>query len=338
MALRSGMFTLTALALVFGVGAFAFRQEDQPAVTPELRQRWEALSEKERARLRERFAELERLSPEERDRMQRRAKRLGEIARHLYRSLDEDERAKLDQLDPDKRREVLREMAAEHARKMGQRILALLPAEDRERLLRARPEDREIFFLEFRQRQLRRLDEIIRRQAKNYLSDAERERLAGLSQAERRAKYLDFYKRHVRHWVAEHGLPDGVTPERWKALQEMPPIVFNLAWERIRERQGLPSAMRPEQATPGARRLFEAYWAGEERDRIDLEQLDPQERVQRQELWRKRRVLAVARELEAEGILRPEELRMLQTADPAQLITSLRRLAGLLMRREDRGK
>lgn len=301
---------LLALSVVLLVSAAAAVRSpgETPEVTAELRSRWGALTEGERDRLRERYVEFNQLDPSEKESVHRRAQRLDELARQLYRSLDDEDRGRLDALGVEKRREILREMAVESASEQGQRIMALLPSRDRDRLLRATPEDRKLFFLDFEKRQARRLDEVIQELGPQYLEEMEPARLNRLGAKERREKFLEIFKNRIVRWVANRGLPEELPKRHWSAMARMAPHEFRLAWERARKKYGVEGLKPRKEAKDPLRRLIGAMQADQEGARLELSSLEPRERRAQLHRLQQSRILAVAKELNEEGLLRDDEL------------------------------
>jgi hypothetical protein len=227
-------------------------------------------------------------------------------------------------------------MAVEQATQRGRRILALLPDDDRSRLLAATEDDRELFFMEFGKRQTRRLDEAIREHGPEVLDAAELEDLSRLSPDERREQFLEIYKRRVVRWVASHGRPEPLSERRWSAMTQMPPAEFRMAWDRLGARYGIDGPQRKARPRGGMLRLIEAMQRGQEAERLALSGLEPQER-RRQLLERQReRVLVTVRELHAEGALDDAQLgSLVEAGDEDEFISRLRALASQLGRVRD---
>ena len=316
-------------ALLVSAAAVVQTQGGAPELTAELRSRWNGLTEVERERLRERFVEFDQLDPAEKRSVNQRARRLDELARRLYRALDDEEREQLDGLGTEKRRELLREMAVESASAQGQRIMALLPAEDRSRLLAATPEDRQLFLLDFEKRQARRLDDVVRKLGPQYLGTEALARLNMLEPAERRQRFLEIFQKRVVQWVGSRGLPEGLPQKRWQSMARMDPQGFQLAWERARKKYGVDGPRAPQTSPDPARRLVDALQIDLEGQRLDMSELEPRERRARLRKLQHERVLAVARELNAEGLIGDPELAELLKASGSERFTQyLREVIG----------
>jgi hypothetical protein len=106
------------------------------------RQRWEQLSPEEQALLRERFQQFEGLDPAQRDELLRRHARLRAEQERVLARLPEDARQRLATLDPERRRQVLLDLAHAELLRRGARLRARLPQEMVERLEQAPPQER----------------------------------------------------------------------------------------------------------------------------------------------------------------------------------------------------
>jgi DNA-binding transcriptional MerR regulator len=170
-------------------------QDDGASSTAErldaARERWERLTPAEQARVRERYESWRAMPKDDRDALAERARRLGEAMRDVEKQLDDGARARIARLDPERRRELLRDLALAEG---GERIalwsgagpeawrakLERLPAEERERVLgemrqRGRGGERE--------HGRGRLAEMLAR--KHGLAPAEIERILALPESER---------------------------------------------------------------------------------------------------------------------------------------------------------
>lgn len=151
-------------------------------------QRWEALDAQERAALRERYRALRELQPETRERRLERAQRLRELIDEVYRGMDPEWRARVDQMEPHERRRYLARLAVEEARKRSREASLV-----QERMGRIRPGERQ----------------------------GASDRHPGRG-PEGRGR--DFHRRIVealeKH-VAEQGLPQGLPSEEWQAMLQL---------------------------------------------------------------------------------------------------------------------
>lgn len=281
-------------ALLVCAAAVAHRNAEAARATEELRARWAAMPEATKERMRSRYAELEQLSAPEQQTLRRRASRMDELARRVYGTLEEDERERLDGLGADKRRELLREMAVAEAQSMGERILEMLPPEDRARLESASAEDRELFFLEFDKRQRRRMDEAIEEHGPDFLHPTDLERLRRLGPDERRGKFLEIVQRRTVRWIETTGLPEGLSERRWQVLAAMQPAEFWHAWERARDRHGFEGPIRRNRR-PHAAHLIERALKVDPEQHLLLAELPPDERQPLLQAEKRRRVVEAVR-------------------------------------------
>jgi len=266
----------------------------------DLHDRWAALSEAERDRFRARYAELASLQPEERARITERVRRLDELARMVFGSLDPRTQERLLALDGPKRRELLREMAVDEARAMGQRILERMSADDRARLEQASEADRLRFLVEFRRRQDKRLEEsIVDMAAEIGMSEEELARLANLLPEQRRARFLEIVKRRILRIVEQRGLPEGITSQRWGHASALEPREFYLAVLRLQSdpRTRLPLAKRPPAEDAGWERVRRALRPEDDHEaRLELAHLSVAERRTQVRARRRAELVAILSE------------------------------------------
>lgn len=254
-----------------------------------LLERWRRLTPSEQGKLRERFEEFKAIDVEERERLQRRGRRLDLMARRLYGELPDDDRARMDALPAVKRRELMREMAADKARDVGQRIHDKLPPAIRHRLAQARPQDRARFMEDFRERRRARMGETLGLLGQELaIEDSVIKRIRSLPDEQRGRKFLEFIQRRALREVGRHGLPDGLDIERWRDIGKLPADEFFEAVMGLREQYpafALPRASIRELAEPQRRVLLAAK--RRHADRIELSDLRPADR--RREIGRRRR-------------------------------------------------
>lgn len=244
MKLSSILQALLFVAIAFCAGVTSsFSQQANEASSPTLdaaRQRWERLTPAEKERLRERYESYRNLSEEDRRSLANRARRLSDDAKRVQSALPQETREKMQKLDPEKRREVMKDIVAGEAREKGARIREKMPEEWIDRLEKARPEDRARFLAEFQHKARERvalaaLDKIGKRLD---MPKPEIERLQKLPEAERATALLELKKKLSTKDAAEFGLPAGITAEQWEQWQQLPPEQFFEALQRLRhERQ-----------------------------------------------------------------------------------------------------
>ncbi len=216
------MYCIRWILLLVALTPLAFGQELGGGLE-QARARWEHMSPAERARIAQHFNEFRGLSEAERERMVSHLNRVAEARREIEARIPDELRAKLEQLEPSERHQVLREYVesamgerAERLReKMSPELLQKLdgatPAE-REELLRTRRE-------ELRNRAPRVIDYLGRQLA---LPPEEIERLKALPPQEMRSAIGDLGRREMER----HGPPPGVDPQEFRGWHELPPPEF----------------------------------------------------------------------------------------------------------------
>lgn len=249
---RTSALVLAVVAVAGAALAGAAFDRDRGLPVPdarelgELEERWESLSEQQRDRFRSRYAELQGLEESAREDLAERIRRLDELARLVFRSLDESSQQRMLQLEAPKRRELLREMAIDEARAMGQRVLESLSDEDRARLEAATEADRLRFFVEFRRRQDQRLEASMDRVARELgMGEEELARFDGLLPDQRRARFLDMVKRRTLRLVEQRGLPATISAERWGHASALEPREFYLMLLRLQDHADLRLPLGP---------------------------------------------------------------------------------------------
>lgn len=321
------------LGVVLAVAAAAAAALDRDRGLPvpdarelsELQDRWQALNEQERDRYRARYAELQGLEESAREGLAERIRRLDELARLVFRSLDAGSQERLLSLDAPKRRELLREMAIDEARAMGQRVLESLPEGDRARLEAATEADRLRFFVDFRRRQDQRLEASMTRMAREVgMSDEELARFDGLPVDQRRARFLELIKRRTLRAVEQRGLPPTISGERWGHASALEPREFYMMLLRLQDQEDMRLPLG------GVPRAEESPWTCVRRMvRGDVE---PERRLALAELTgpERRAALRSARRervteyLRANELLAGEELGRLEAAPDAAFFSLLR--------------
>ncbi|MBK7878778.1 MAG: hypothetical protein IPJ77_24225 [Planctomycetes bacterium] len=203
------------------------------------RERWMHLTDAERTAILERYSEYDRLGANEKRELLQRARRLRETSQRVQSELSPSVRERLRQLQPEKRREAMREIVGGEARARGQEIRAKLPDAWLERLETARPEERLAILGQFRDRHLKRIaDFAIERLGKTLgLAEEERRRLQSLPIDERAQAVLELRKRAIERDASENGLPPGMTAEDWSELVRLEPQAFFTRVQQYRQRR-----------------------------------------------------------------------------------------------------
>lgn len=203
------------------------------------RQRWQHLTADERAAILARYSEYDRMGARDKQELVERARRLRETSQRVQSELSAPIRERLRQLEPEKRREAMREIVGGEARARGQEIRAKLPDAWVERLETAPPEQRIAILGQFRERHLKRIaDFAIERLGTTLgIDETERRRLQALPIDQRADAVLDLRKRAIERDASENGLPPGMTAEDWRELVRLEPQEFFTRVQQYRQRR-----------------------------------------------------------------------------------------------------
>ncbi|MCB9914946.1 MAG: DUF3106 domain-containing protein [Planctomycetes bacterium] len=302
------------------------------------RERWEALTPGQRARLEQRFERLQRMEADERAALEQRAERLRSLERRVVDGLSERDRARLMALPPAQRRQLLGELVEAELRERGQRLEAKLPSEVREWLQQTPPQERrqrlEAFKGQVRERtSVAAVEQIARALG---FGQAEIERLQRLPLDERMDKVLQLYRRLSQEQIERGGLPNGLSAARWKELDALPPREYLAEIMALRADGLLGDALRPARPVEGVElsqlaRDLSREVAPDPEARLELAELAPDER--KAELARRRRA-RVAGLIHERGLLTPAQEETLAAMPDGEFFRQVRRLA----RRVERGR
>src|SRR5262245_46735569 len=144
-------------------GANDRRAVDAPPQGGELgraRERWSRLTPRERDALLERYRSFRELDTDTQKELVDRARRVRESAQRITNELGPDMREKLRELDPERRRELTRELVIGEARGKGLELRARIPDQWAEELEKATPAERPAVLDRFRRQHLNRLANI----------------------------------------------------------------------------------------------------------------------------------------------------------------------------------
>jgi hypothetical protein len=317
---RIALLLFAAVTLVAsGVNARAVQEPSSPTLDA-ARARWERLSPEEKARLQKNYERYRALSEEERRNLAERARVLHDERERVGKDLPPQTRERLQQLDPDTRREVMRDMVEGEVRERGARIREKMPDAWIQRLEQARPEDRARYLAEFQHRARERItlaaiDKIGR---KLDLPREETERLKGLPSEQRMTELLELKKRVSARDAERFGLPDGMTQAQWDEWQALPPAEFFERMQRWRRDRETERHKGPEGQV--LRELGQAMRARPD-DWIDLASLAPSDRRARITHLRRERVVEVIR---ARGLLTKDEIEQLERLPEGAFVRALR--------------
>lgn len=289
----------------------------------ELQERWDSLGEEEREHYRRRYVELQDLDDKARDELGDRVRRLDEMARLVFRSLESSSQQRILGLDAPKRRELLREMAIDEARAMGSRILESLPEEQRDRIEGATPTDRLTLLVQMRRDQEKLLDRSVRLLAEELeFTESDLARIESLPLDMRRARFMDLIKRRALSFVEHRGLPEGISAGQWAHAAELDPKEFYLMLQRLRDDLNFDlDPNRTEEASPWAKVRRMLRGNVEPELRVELAELNERERGELIRRTRRERTMALLR---SDELIGPDELESLEACPDSAFFTRLR--------------
>ena len=240
---------LAALLLALGAGLASAQDLAQG------RARWEQKSEAEREVLRQRFAQLSELAPEERRALEQRAEKLKRREQAVQESLPEEERARLADLSTEERDGVLQEHLRGVLRREGEDARARMPAKLVETLEAEKPLKRPL-----------RLDQILKPERPLGLREVRRigealgappEELRGLEALDGAGledRVLRWQRAAIDRAVEQLGPPPGLDRQGYEALRGASHQEFFRRWRALDppEAYGAGPGHAPERA-PAAR-------------------------------------------------------------------------------------
>ena len=243
---RSWIFGFLALVLL--VSPALLIGQDQDSEFRRNRERWENMTEEERAVIRERFEEWRKKTPEQRQELEDRARNL----RHLERGLRDapppelQERLKRHSRENEREREV-RSYIKGHSEQLGSSIKDKLPPELLARVEKASPEERGMILRRYFSECGRRGDgpwegrmiEVLCGSLE--LPAEEKQRLLALPSDMQKEAVYELKRRWIRKAVAEKGLPPGLSAEEWEKMDKLPDREF---FHRMRGFDRMPEQFR----------------------------------------------------------------------------------------------
>ena len=313
-------------------------------------ERWQRLTDAERAELRARFEAYQRLGPREKHELVERANRLRATSDDVQRELPAHVRERLDELQPERRREALREIVGGEARERGRDVREKMPGAWVTRLEQAGPEERLAILAEFKETQIKRLCEMALKKLAPALGldEAELQRTLALPLEQRAAAVLELRKRAHQLAAAENGLPLGMTASDWRQLQTLDPERFFARLQDVRRRaladkaareewQALSPEERASRITPGRleglQRLSVDVRPRPE-DVVDTMDLSAENRAANVFARRRERCLDIIRAYQLVG---PARLAEIEALDEGDFIGAMRKLLAPLRSLERRG-
>ncbi len=198
-------------------------------------ERWNQLDSAGKAELRRRFAAVEHLSKTEREAMAGRVRRLRRELDETLESLAPEERARIQALPAAERDAALRGILGDRARVGATRLRERMTPAERTRLGEADPGERRAIIRALHDREIRDLPAHYGELARALGVD--RSALEGLRQArgpERTAAIAAFARERAKAYVRGHGLPAGISTERWQQIVALPDSAFLRNMVRIR--------------------------------------------------------------------------------------------------------
>jgi len=198
------------------------------------RQRWTRMAPDERVEIATRYRDFRELDEEEQQALRRRARRLSALQEELLLELPETARQRLENLEPQKRRRVVRDMLEDELRSRGLRVQETLPIELARDLESAPPQERRRMLRDFdRSGRRTRLANLARELGcEDELGDLARLDDEGLD-----ARLFELRRRLIERTVAEEGLPRWLSAEEWDALAESDDATFTRRWRAARNRR-----------------------------------------------------------------------------------------------------
>lgn len=302
--------TIATLLLAAMAGLGSRGGDDRPAPTLEsLRARWERFSPEQKERARARYEKYLAMSEEERAQLAQSARALRERVERVQGELEAKAPGRVADLDPEKRRAIVREIVAEESRELGASIRARVPAPWIEQIRNAPPEARARLMRQFQKQQRARvaryaIGELGRRLE---LPAEEIARMQSLPADERGPVVLELRQRLSARDANEHGLPPGITPAEWDTWLALSPEEFFEVFQRYWLTR-VESVDASKDRLQSARELLEAARPRVE-EALALADLTPAERGARLARSKRERCMRVLR---ARELLTTSELQALE--------------------------
>lgn len=318
--LRSIAALLLAASACLGLGG----SDDRQAPSLEsLRARWERFSPEQKERARARFERYLAMSEEGRQQLALSARALRERVERVQEELEAKAPERVADLEPEKRRTIVREIVAEQSRELGARIRARFPVQWIERIQDAPPEERARLLRQFQLQQRDRIARFAIGELGQRLGMPAQEiaRMQALPGQERGQAVLELRQRLSAREASEHGLPPGITPEQWNTWLALSPEEFFEVFQRywLSRVESLAAAR---DRVESLRELLEAARPRVE-EALALADLAPVERGARLAEAKRARCMQVLRERE---ILTPAELEALAAKSHHEFFERVRQL------------
>jgi len=313
-------------ALLLAASSFLGQESgvDRKSPTLEsLRARWERFTPEQKERARSRYERYLAMSEEERQQLARSARALRERGERVQEELDAKAPERAADLEPEKRRTLVREIVAEQSRELGARIRSRVPVPWVERIQNAPPEERARLLREFQNQQRNRIARFAIGELGQRLGLPSQEiaRMQTLPGEERVQAVLELRQRLSAREVDEHGLPPGITPEQWNAWIALPPEEFFEVFQRYWLSR-VESLAASRDRVEALRELLEAAHPRVE-ESLALADLTPADRGARLADAKRARCMKVLRERE---LLTPAELEALAPKSHHEFFEKVRQL------------
>jgi len=285
-----------------------------------LLERWNRLTPEVQERMRARFDRYKALPDEERQALATRTRRIQARAQLFYELFSTEERARLDRLTPEKKREILIALATEEEEEQAVRLRDTLPPELAEKVSEPRPEHRRAILDELRRRQEEQLGPAIERFGLELgMPPEDIAALTTLPLEERKQKFLELAKALSTEQIAGRELPPGLSAFRWERMKTFEPEEFFAVIMRLRAVHPEVGLLPREQgAAPRERVAHEELRqtmariraAGRltEEDLLDLAPLSPEDRHAEQARLQRARISSLLRKEELLSTERLDEL------------------------------
>jgi hypothetical protein len=201
-------------------------------------ERWKSKSADERRILLDRFEQLRRLSPEDREALRKRAGELADQRRELESGLEPGVRRNLDDLPPHERSRILREHQVAERRRAGEALRESLdegPREMVEDLVGQRGGPPRPFHEKRDELRGALSDKVVKHFGElGHLTPEEQQHLLKLPEPERIHEALLIKRTRIKEAVVKLGLPEGVSDKQWKKMLEEPSVERFLKYARKR--------------------------------------------------------------------------------------------------------
>ena len=198
------------------------------------RSRWAKKTPEEQALLRQRFEELQKLSPDDRRVLDARVRKLKDLERRLEAELTPEDRNRMRSLDHGDRRKMVHAQIKDALREEGRRCRSRLPEDQLSRIEQAHPHERPALIHKLRKNHTRIRPWDVKRLGREIgRPDTELKGLSDLSPDQLEALALEWNRERIDRVVAEHGAPPGLTAEEFQAWRSLDHDDFYRRWRSL---------------------------------------------------------------------------------------------------------